>query len=138
MIDQQMVSIQTTELVMSALYLMVSVGMTVAVARTLHTHGRVFLLDAFGQDASMADAVNGLLRVGFYLVNLGFVLLFLNAMRPTDDLPEALKLTATNIGVVMLVLGGMHFFNMRNIAAMRARARTNASRQPGGAGQEIR
>ena len=55
------------------LYLTISIGITVWVARTLHTNGRTFLLDAFQGNEGLADSVNHLLVVGFYLLNLGWI-----------------------------------------------------------------
>src|SRR5207245_218979 len=52
-------------------YLLISLGVTVWVARTLHKNGRVFLIDAFHNNAPLADSVNHLLVVGFYLINIG-------------------------------------------------------------------
>jgi hypothetical protein len=59
------------------LYLALSIGLTIWVARTLSRSGRVFLADVFHGSEKLADAVNHLLVVGFYLVNLGFVALWL-------------------------------------------------------------
>ena len=70
----------------------------------------------------MADAVNKMLLVGFYLVNIGFVSLFLQFGDKPESLIEAIEYISTKIGVVLLVLGGMHYFNMRNIAKMRSKA----------------
>lgn len=60
-----------------AVYLVVSIAMTVWVARTLHKNGRIFLVDSFGGNAPLADSVNHLLVVGFYLINIGYVSLAL-------------------------------------------------------------
>lgn len=46
-------------------YLVISVALTVWVARTLYRSGRVFLLDAFRGNEELADSVNRLLVVGF-------------------------------------------------------------------------
>ena len=56
-------------------YLSISLLITVYVGRTLHWHGRPFLIDVFGGNESTADAVNQLLLVGFYLTNAAFVTL---------------------------------------------------------------
>ena len=101
------------------LYFVVSVAMTVWVAKTLHKNGRVFLLDAFHGNESYADAVNHLLVVGFYLINFGFILLFLKFGTKPAHVIGAIEYAATKLGVVMLVLGGMHFFNMFNFNKMR-------------------
>ena len=59
------------QIVVYAVYSLVSVALTIWVAKTLHKNGRVFLLEAFRGDEERADAVNHLLVVGFYLINIG-------------------------------------------------------------------
>ena len=63
-------------------YLAISIGITIWVARTLHSNGRVFLLDAFNGNAELADSVNHLLVVGFYLINVGYIALALSTTSP--------------------------------------------------------
>ncbi len=92
-------------------YLVISIGLTVWVARTLSRNGLVFLEEVFS-DGRLAKAVNHLLVVGFYLVNLGYVSV---ALRSTDPLPTAaaaLETLSFKIGFVLLVLGALHFFNV--------------------------
>src|SRR5580692_3486278 len=92
-------------------YLAVSLAATVWVARTLHRNGRSFLVDAFHGNADLADSVNHLLVVGFYLINIGYVTL---ALRTTADVATArgaIELVCDKVGVVLVVLGAMHFFN---------------------------
>jgi hypothetical protein len=101
-----------TTLMTYLIYLGVSIGMTVWVAHTLFKNGRVFLVEAFRHNEPMADSVNHLLVVGFYLVNLGFVSLFLKTDTPVWTTTEAMELLSQKVGVVLLVLGGMHFFNI--------------------------
>jgi hypothetical protein len=106
-----------------AAYLLVSVALTVWVARTLHRSGRLFLIDAFHGDEPRADAVNHLLVVGFYLINIGYVTLALRYGEKPTDLPGAIEFLSTKVGLVLLVLGAMHFFNMFNFDKMRRSAR---------------
>lgn len=105
------------------IYIVASVALTIWVARTLHKNGRLFLIDAFHGDEARADAVNHLLVVGFYLINFGFVLLFLSRGEKPTDLISGIEYSATKLGVVTLVLGGMHFFNMFNFDKMRRKGK---------------
>src|SRR5262249_20176564 len=73
-------------------YLSISIVLTVWVARTLHRNGRIFLVDAFGGNEPLADSVNHLLVVGFYLVNIGYVALALKEDRTPGDLQGVLEL----------------------------------------------
>ena len=102
-------------------YLAASVTLTVWVAHTLHSNGRVFLIDAFHGHAGLADSVNHLLVVGFYLINIGYVTLALKYGDKPTDLRTAIEFFSTKIGMVLLVLGGMHFFNLYVFSRMRRR-----------------
>jgi hypothetical protein len=107
---------------MYLLYLTISVTLTVWVAKTLHKNGRIFLVDSFIGNAALADSVNHLLVVGFYLINIGYVSLGLRYGDKPEDLQGVLETLSTKVGVVLLVLGGMHFFNLYVFSKMRRRA----------------
>ena len=61
-------------------YLAISLGLTLWVGRTLFRNGRVFLVDIFKGNTELADSVNHLLVVGFYLINFGYICLNLTAL----------------------------------------------------------
>lgn len=103
-------------------YLAISVLLTIWVARTLHHGGRVFLVDVF-QREDLADSVNHLLVVGFYLVNLGYVALALRLTGEVDTLRLSIESLSLKVGKVLLVLGLMHFFNLFVFSRLRKRAR---------------
>lgn len=107
---------------MYAAYVALSVAVTVWVARTLHRSGRVFLLDVFAGNIPLADAVNHLLVVGFCLVNFGYVSLMLRARDAIGTPEAAVEALSWKIGLVLLVLGAMHFTNMIVLAKYRRRA----------------
>ena len=109
----------TTAVYIYIAYTIISIAMTTWVARTLHKNGRVFLLEAFKGKEDMADSVNHLLVVGFYLINIGFILLFLRFGTKPETVVEGIEYIATKLGVVLLVLGAMHFFNIFNFDRMR-------------------
>jgi hypothetical protein len=102
-------------------YLAISIALTVWVARTLHRNGRIFLVECFRGSTELADSVNHLLVVGFYLINAGYVTLALKYGVAAGDAREALESLSTKIGLVLLVLGFMHFFNLAVFAQMRKR-----------------
>src|SRR5262249_35703348 len=94
------------------IYLTVSVALAVWVARTLVKNGRVFLVDSFLGNESLADSVNHLLAVGFYLINVGYIALALKYGDKPADMAQAIEILSTKVGLVLLVLGAMHFFNL--------------------------
>ncbi|MER5876890.1 hypothetical protein ACFWFU_32460 [Streptomyces sp. NPDC060235] len=103
------------------IYLLVSIALTVWVARTLSTNGRIFLSDVLRGNERLADAVNHLLVVGFYLVNLGFVALYLHQSDEVSNAREIFEALSTKLGVVLLVLGVMHLGNVYVLNKIRRR-----------------
>jgi hypothetical protein len=106
-------------------YLLISVTLTIWVARTLHKNGAIFLVDAFHGNGELAASVNHLLVVGFYLMNIGFVALALKTGDPIGNTRAAIEMVSDKLGYVMLILGGMHFFNLYVFARIRRRGRGN-------------
>jgi hypothetical protein len=102
-------------------YLAISIALTVWVARTLHKNGRIFLVDSFLGNEALADSVNHLLVVGFYLINVGFVSLALKYGVTAENAQTSLEILSTKVGLVLLVLGFMHFFNLAVFTGMRRR-----------------
>lgn len=103
-------------------YVFISVGITIWVAETLRRNGRIFLVEAFGKE-DIADSVNHLLVVGFYLINIGFISLFLRMTDKPLDAVQAVEFVSFKIGVVLVVLGAMHFFNVFNFAKIRRKTK---------------
>ena len=101
-----------------AAYVAISLAVTVWVGRTLNRNGRVFLVENFEGREQLADSINHLLLVGFYLVNIGFVTLALRHGTKPDDVVGAIEFLSTKVGLVILVLGVMHFFNMMFFGAV--------------------
>ena len=93
-------------------YLVISIAVTIWVARTLHRSGRIFLVDAFHGQEALADSVNHLLVVGFYLINVGWIVMTLRTYQSLDTAKQAMDLLSSKIGTVIFLLGLMHFFNL--------------------------
>src|SRR5262245_59481534 len=109
-------------------YLAISLMVTFGVGRTLYKNGAAFLVDTFIGKEKLADAVNHLLLVGFYLINCGWVVLSLKTSDPAFNAQQVLESLAGKVGSVLVVLGAMHFFNLYVFNRMRRRA--IADRQP--------
>ena len=112
------------------IYLLVSVALTIWVARTLSRNGRVFLADVLHGNDKLADAVNHLLVVGFYLVNLGFVALYLSGDETIEDTRQIFEALSTKLGVVLLVLGVMHLGNVYVLNKIRRRGVMEREQMP--------
>jgi hypothetical protein len=111
---------------MYAAYLAIAVPVTLWVGSTLRRNGLVFLLDVFGGDEDLARAVNHLLVVGFYLVNLGYVAIALKTSSPVSDTRTAVEALSMKVGTVVLLLGVLHLANVFVLNKLRRRAQLSA------------
>jgi hypothetical protein len=114
---------------MYLLYLAISIGLTVWVATTLSRNGLVFLEEVFG-DQRLARAVNHLLVVGFYLVNLGYVTFAMRTGDAVGSTAVALESLSRKIGLVLLVLGALHLFNVFALGRYRRNRQRQQEAQP--------
>ncbi len=107
--------------VVYAVYALVSIGLTVWLARMLAASGQVFLEDVFPDQPALANAINRLLVVGFYLVNLGYACLLLEGGYAVDA-RSAIEALSAKLGALLLSLAFMHFMNMFVFNRIRRRA----------------
>ena len=119
-------------------YLCISVALTVWVAHTLHKNGRIFLVDVFSGNEGLADSVNHLLVVGFYLINFGFVSFALRIGYEVTTVRESIEALSDKVGLVLVVLGVMHFTSLYIFSRIRRRPRFADAPWAGGRQQEPR
>lgn len=74
--------------------------------------GAAYLYEIFGERRSLADAVNKLLLIGYYLLNLGYVAVSLSFWPQVHHLTQMLELLSAKVGFICLALGLIHFLNM--------------------------
>ncbi len=117
-------------LILYTAYLIVTIILTVWVAHTLFKNGQVFLIDIFHGNKELAEAVNNLLWVGFYLVNIGYAVYTLKTYDMVGDARQLVEVLSLKLGAIILILGGMHFMNM--FIFFRLRKRALLDKHPGG------
>ncbi|TRX61311.1 hypothetical protein FNH22_04450 [Fulvivirga sp. M361] len=108
-----------------ALYLPATIGLTVWVAKTLFVNGRIFLIDIFHGNELLADSVNKLLVTGFYLINIGYAVYTLQILDDIQTTRAVIEKLSLKLGAIILILGGMHFFNLFMFFNLRKRATKN-------------
>jgi len=91
------------------------------VAQTLQRNGRSFLIDALQSNHELADSINHRLVVGVYLINVAYVALALPTGEPVATVRSAIELVCGKLGVVLIVLGVMHFSNLYLFNRLRKR-----------------
>ncbi|TNE81312.1 MAG: hypothetical protein EP332_04110 [Bacteroidetes bacterium] len=95
-----------------SVYLGVTLALTVFVGRSLFRNGRIFLRDIFHGNLELAESVDKLLLVGYYLINMGYAVYNMQIGTHMENAQEVMEVLSYKLGVIILILGIMHFFNM--------------------------
>ena len=114
-------------LITYAVYLIVSISLTIWVASVLFKNGRIFLVDIFHGQVDLADSVNKLLVVGFYLINIGYMSLALKEVNTIPGMQQVVEVLSYKLGWIILILGGMHFLNLTIFFKIRNKAKQFAT-----------
>ena len=105
-----------------AFYLTISIALTIWVAKVLFKNGRIFLVDIFHGNTLLADSVNRLLVVGFYLINIGYMSLVLKEVDAIPNTQVVVEVLSRKLGCIILILGAMYFLNLIIFFKLRNRA----------------
>jgi peptidoglycan/LPS O-acetylase OafA/YrhL len=100
------------------LYTAISLALVHMVGQTLSRNSRAFLPQKPGQDG-MAEAVTRVLVVAYYLLALGFIALTMPTWSHVPSPGRAMELLSVQIGILLLVLGGLHLAGTAVLARLR-------------------
>lgn len=115
----------TSTMLINMVYVIISVIAMIWVSRILYKHGRVFLIDAFPGNEKFAISVNRILLVGFYLINMGFIMMLLRLGGRYGHELYAVQSAAGRIGGVLIVLGIVLYYNMCYFNKLRRKGSTS-------------
>ena len=82
------------------------------VGRYFYTNGRVFIVSLLHDNVPLADNINRLLLVGYYLVNIGYAFIKLKQWTKIDAVATWFSSLATNMATLILILALLHYMNM--------------------------
>ena len=104
------------------IYLLLTISITIWVANTLFRNGKIFLFDIFIGNTDLANSVYNLLLTGFYLINIGYAVYTLQVTNAITNMQLVIEELSIKIGLIILILGAMHFFNLYIFFKLRKKA----------------
>src|SRR3954454_16938678 len=98
-----------------AVFLSLMVFIIGYVGRYFYRNGRVFIISLLNGNISLADHINKILLVAYYLFNIGYAFLQLRQWEKISNMELLLASLATNMAVLVLILACTHYLNMLGI-----------------------
>lgn len=94
------------------IYLVIMIYIIVYVGKLFYRNGRIFILGLFKGDAVQTDHLNNILLLAYYLFNIGYALVKLRYWTHVTNVEVLVSSLGSNIGMLILILAVMHYFNM--------------------------
>ncbi|SIT89115.1 hypothetical protein [Pontibacter indicus] len=95
-----------------AIYLPVGVFVTYWVGQKLYINGELYLHQIFSQNPELVAAINKILLTGYYLLNIGYVVILMVQQVPIETTRQLIEVLSSRLGILLVSLGCIHFFNL--------------------------
>lgn len=104
---------ETTKTILAyAIYLPVTIALTIYVSKTLFKNSLIYMTDIFKGREEIAKATNKLFETGFYLLNIGFALKIMEMSLYNNSYQVMIEELSSKIGGFSIYLGIMLFLNL--------------------------
>ncbi len=97
------------------LYILLSSSIVILVGNWCYKNGKVYILNYFPDDINFGNGINKLLRIAYYLLNLGLAIWSLHSMREIENSVEIILEISTRLSFILLIIGSLHFINIYTV-----------------------
>ena len=92
-------------------YFLAALWIILEVGHHLYRHGAPFLEDLF-PEGETATALNRILLLGYYLLNIGYAVLHLSELPLIDSWTRFANALSHSMGILIILLATIHYFNL--------------------------
>lgn len=97
------------------LYILLSSSIVILVGNWCYKNGKVYILNYFPDDINFGNGINKLLRIAYYLLNLGLAIWSLHSMREIENSVEVILEISTRLSFILLIIASLHFINIYTV-----------------------
>lgn len=96
-------------------YILISTLIVIYVGNFCYKNGKVYILSYFPNDINFGNGINKLLRIAYYLLNIGLAIYSLNSIKNISDRVEAISEISQRLSFILLIIGILHFINIYTV-----------------------
>lgn len=98
-------------LITYSVYLSISIFITTFVGYKCYKTGEIYLLYII-KDTQTCIAINRILLVSYYLVNIGYIAISISNWEVENSFLQVLKILISKISTILIILSILHYFNL--------------------------
>ena len=97
------------------LYILVSSSIVIYVGDFCYRNGKIYILSYFPNDVNFGNGINKLLRIAYYLLNIGLAIWSLHSMKQIQNSVEAILEISSRLSYIILIIATLHFINIYTV-----------------------
>ena len=97
------------------IYLLLSSTIVLWVGEACYKNGQVYILNYFPDRINFGNGINNLLRIAYYLLNIGLIVWSLNTMNHINSLEEVILEITKRLSYMILIIASLHFINIYTV-----------------------
>lgn len=96
-------------------YLSFSSLIVIYVGNFCYQNGKLYILNYFKNDINFGNGINKLLRIAYYLLNIGLAVWSLHSMREIETSTAMILEITGRLSYILLIIGSLHFVNIYTV-----------------------
>jgi hypothetical protein len=97
------------------LYILISSLLVIYVGNFCYKNGQVYILNYFPNDTNLGNSINKLLRIAYYLLNIGLAIWTLHSIKNIKNTAAAILEITQRLSFILLVIAALHFINIYTV-----------------------
>ncbi len=94
------------------LYILLSSTIVILVGNWCYKNGKTYILSYFPNEINFGEGINKLLRIAYYLLNIGLAIWSLHSMREINNAVEVILEISSRLSYILLIIATLHFSNI--------------------------
>lgn len=96
-------------------YILISSFIVIYVGDFCYKNGKIYILSYFPNDVNFGKGINKLLRIAYYLLNIGLAIWSLHSMKEINNSVEVLLEISNRLSYILLIIASLHFINIYTV-----------------------
>ncbi len=95
-----------------SIYLLITALIIIKVGFICYKNGNIFVTNLIPNDKEFCTRINKMLLVGYYLINIGYVVISLSDWKKINSFLQMVESISKHTAIIISILALLHYFNL--------------------------
>ncbi|PKH49203.1 hypothetical protein CXF68_00210 [Tenacibaculum sp. Bg11-29] len=97
------------------IYILLSSAIVIWVGNMCYKNGQVYILNYFPDRIAFGNGINKLLRIAYYLLNIGLTVWSLNSLKEINSATMMILEICNRLSYILLIIASLHIINIYTV-----------------------